>query len=204
VERALESAHRKGLADHGDYYEFGIYRGYTLWHAQKVMNRLGNRSMRFFGFDSFEGFPEVQGTDQYKNDFSRGQFATGLEQVRSMLTDHGVDWERTILVPGYFQDTLSEDLIKIQGLRPAAVVLIDCVLYESTREALPFAAHLLVDGSILIFDDWNAFDADEDRGERRAFREFLSSRPDWTAEPFFDYGVYGKAFTMRAAGRAGS
>jgi len=196
VGRAIEMVTGTGLAEKGDYYEFGIYRGYTLWHAQQVMKRLGNSTMRVVGFDSFQGFPEVQGVDAYKGDFSEGQFAAGLEYVRGMLTEHGIDWERTILVPGFFQDSLSDETKRKHAMKPAAVVLIDCVLYESTKLALAWLCDLLVDGSILVFDDWNAFDRDEDRGERRAFREFLAAHPEWEATELFDYGVYGKAFRV--------
>jgi hypothetical protein len=155
--------------------------------------------MRVVGFDSFEGFPEVTGVDEYKGDFYEGQFATSFEYVRDQLTRHGIDWQRTILVPGYFHDTLNDELKRKLGLRPGAVILIDCVLYESTRLALTFMADLLLHGSIVIFDDWNAFDRDDQRGERRAFREFLIERPDFAAEALFDYGVYGKAFRIIAA-----
>jgi len=46
VKKALEIASESGLARQGDYYEFGIYRGYTFWFAQTVMTALGNFSMR--------------------------------------------------------------------------------------------------------------------------------------------------------------
>lgn len=196
----MTTAHEAGLE--GDYLEFGVFRGYTLWYAQQVMNRLGNRSMRFFGFDSFEGFPEVKGIDDYKGDYARGQFTVGLGRVQEMLSAHGIDWQRTVLVPGFFDKTLTEETKRQHALRAAAVILFDCVLYESTRIAWPFVRGLLQDGSILVFDDWNAFDGRADRGERRAFGEFLEAHPEWRAESAFDYGAYGKAFTLRARGGA--
>jgi hypothetical protein len=202
VERALGIVGAQGLADRGDYYEFGIFRGYTLWYAQQLMNRLGYRSMRVVGFDSFEGLPEVSGVDDYKGDFSKGQYAASLAYVRDQLTKHGVDWQRTILVPGYFEATLNAELKRELALRPAATVLIDCDLYESARLALGFIGDLLLDGAIVIFDDWNAFDRDDDRGERRAFREFLAGRPDIAAEALFDYGTHGKAFRVARTGSA--
>ena len=71
------------------------------------------------------------------------------------------------------------------------------MLYESTVEVLAFVQHMLVDGSILLFDDWNAFDMDANRGERRAFREFSERNPQWEAERLFSYGVYGQVFALR-------
>jgi hypothetical protein len=48
----------------GDYYEFGLYRGHSLWSAQQAADRLGISGMRFFGFDSFEGLPEIEANDR--------------------------------------------------------------------------------------------------------------------------------------------
>jgi hypothetical protein len=199
VERALTMAHAEGMLDRGDYYEFGLYRGYTFWYAQEAAKRLGNHRMRFIGFDSFEGLPEVRGIDRYKGDFDRGQFSASLESVRSSLTRQGVDWDRTILVPGYFEDSLTPSLKVDSSLRPAVVVLIDCDLYESTTHVLRFLDTLLIDGSIVLFDDWNAFDRDNSRGERRALREFLDEHPHWDASPLYSYGRYGQAFRISAS-----
>jgi O-methyltransferase len=80
----------------------------------------------------------------------------------------------------------------------ARVVLLDSDLYQSAKVALEFIEPMLLDGSIVIMDDWNAFDADESRGERRAFGEFLRAHARWIAQPWFQYGNYGQVFTMRA------
>lgn len=196
VKKALRIAVENGLTSQGDYYEFGIYRGYTFWFAQKVMTELGDLSMRFIGVDSFSGLPELQEIDAYKGDFAKGQYSASFQYVRKMLNRGGVDWNRTILVPGYFKDTLTGDLKTKYDLRPAAVVLIDCDLYESTSEVLAFISDMLLDGSIVLFDDWNAFDQDDNHGERRAFREFLNVCPHWVASPLFEYGIFGQVFRM--------
>jgi O-methyltransferase len=196
VERALMEARAAGLTRNGDYYEFGLYRGYTFWAAQDFMTKAGEISMRFVGFDSFEGLPEPEGVDRYQGDYVKGQYRVSLDSVRSALNEHGVDWNRTLLVPGFFERTLTPSTVKEHGLRAAAVVLIDCDLYSSAVVVLNFLSDLLIDGSYVLFDDWNDFDADDERGERRAFREFLHSHPQWSAKSVFDYGVYGTAFRL--------
>jgi O-methyltransferase len=202
VERALMAARAAGLTKHGDYYEFGLFRGYTFWHAQHVMTIAGEREMRFVGFDSFAGLPEPDGIDRYKADFVKGQYCASLSAVRTALDEHGVDWDRTVLVPGFFEDTLAPDTVVRHALRPAAVVLIDSDLYRSAVVVLEFLDGLLMDGAYVLFDDWNAFDADETRGERRAFREFLDRHPQWSAAPAFEFGTYGAAFRLVHPGRA--
>ena len=205
VERVLRMAAESGLAMRGDYYEFGIYRGFTFWTAQRVMTELGNESMRFIGLDSFAGLPAVRGLDAYKGDFFKGQFSSSDKYVRAMLDEHGVDWNRTVLVPGFYEETLVPELHREQNLRPAAVVLVDCDLYESASRVLRFLADgLLQDGTILIFDDWNAFDSDDDRGERRAYREFCAAHPEWKSESLFAYGSYGQVFRLRTTGAQGA
>ena len=202
VERALKLADADGLLDRGDYYEFGIYRGFTFRFAQAVANRLGNRTMRFIGLDSFQGLPEIRGVDRYKGDFARGQFNADIGYIRSILSRQGVDWNRTILVPGYFESSLTASLKVEHDLRPTAVVLVDCDPYESAKLVLFFLADLLIDGSIILFDDLNTFDSDDDRGERRALREFLHAHPRWSASPLYSYGRYGQVFRMSIRSRA--
>ena len=57
--------------------------------------------------------------------------------------------------------------------RKAAVIYVDCDLYESTVPVLKFIKPFLQRGTIIVFDDWNCFHGDPDRGERRAFKEFM-------------------------------
>ena len=205
VERAIRHATGTGVAEVGDYYEFGLFRGYTFWHAQKAATESGNSSMRFVGFDSFSGLPEVAGIDAYKGDFATGQYSASYRYVHDNLSRHGVDWSRTILVPGYFADALTPELRLEHAMRPVAVALVDCDLYASTTLVLTFLADLFVDGSVLLFDDWNAFDRKDDHGERRAFREFQDDDPRFAAEPLFEYGIHGQAFLVRKSsnGRPG-
>ena len=50
-----------------------------------------------------------------------------------------------------------------------SIALIDCDLYSSTALVLKFIRNMLMDKTILIFDDWNCFDGDSQKGQRRAF-----------------------------------
>jgi len=57
IDDALRRVSAEGPA--GDYYEFGLFRGFTLLQAQRSADAHGLRSMRFHGFDSFQGLPAV-------------------------------------------------------------------------------------------------------------------------------------------------
>ena len=194
IDAALERLSSGGVR--GDYLEFGIYRGYTIWHAQRSATRLGLTDMRFFGFDSFQGLPEVEGADGRAAIFVPGDYRCTREDVERMLTEHGFDWSRAALVDGYFDRSLTPELRRGHAMTRAALVMVDCDLYQSTVPVLAFVADLLQDGTVMLFDDWYCFGEAPDRGEPRAFAEFLAAHPEWTAEPFGRFGSYGQGFVM--------
>jgi hypothetical protein len=200
IDKAFARAQHAGTLAQGDYYEFGIFKGYAFWYAQQRANQYEATTMRFFGFDSFAGLPEVGGPDKTaRDDFYKGQYACSYDAVRASLDRAGVDWDRTTLVRGFFNDSLTPGLCRKHRMRPIAIALIDCDLYASTVDVLRFIAPLVQDRSILIFDDWNCFDGDDARGQRKAFAEFLGRRTDLRAEPLFAYGSWGQAFCIRRA-----
>ncbi len=197
ISRCFRKAVESGIADQGDYFEFGVFKGYAFLQAQLAARELEIDQMRFFGFDSFEGLPQVHGVDDVEDGpFYEGQFACSLDQVKKELDKRGTDWDRCSLIKGYFETTLSEKTRSQYGMNKASVVLMDCDLYESASVALDFLKGMFVDGTILIMDDWNAFDSDDSRGERLALAEFARLNPGWVAEPWFPYGLYGQVFTM--------
>ena len=59
-------------------------------------------------------------------------------------------------------------------------------------------AHVQND-TIISFDDWNCFRGDPDRGEKRAFREWLEKHPDITATEFHRFDWCGAAFILHRA-----
>ena len=168
--------------------------------AQASAARLGFEDMRFFGFDAFMGLPPVQGLDatpfQYPDgsmfEFQEGDYACGYDQVVENLDEFGVDWERTHLIQGWYSDLPGTATSSLSLMRPAAVILVDCDLYESTVPVLQFMEQFLQPGTVVMFDDWNGWDLSDDMGERRAFREFLA-RSGWMAEQLFDGGTEGGA-----------
>lgn len=197
IDSAMERVSAEG--PEGDYYEFGLYRGYSFWHAQKAADRCELTSMRFFGFDSFEGLPTVEGKDKDRGIFFSGDFACTRQEVEAQLIQHGFDMSRAELVEGFYDVSLRDEIKTELSLGPAAVVLIDCDLYQSTVPVLHFLRNLIQDGTVMLFDDWSCFKDAPDAGEPRAFKEFLETHPEWRAEEWMDFPIYGKAFVMRAS-----
>src|SRR3546814_7044305 len=78
----LAEAAAGGTLRQGDYLEFGVCKGYAFWHAQHAASRHDAPNLRFFGFDSFAGIPDVEGIDRTDhNEYYKGQFDCSKQQV---------------------------------------------------------------------------------------------------------------------------
>lgn len=186
---------RYGIENLGDYLEFGVCRGTSLKCMFDVLKKQRISKMCLFGFDSFKGLPHDE-----DNHWKKGGFDSDYEYTKRILSKHGVDWNRTVLVEGWFNETLNENLIKKYKIQKASIIMIDCDLYSAAKEALNFCAPLIKDRSIIIFDDWNPL-AKYNKGEKLAFDEFLQENPHLSAKEFGEYSyrmndLNGKVFLV--------
>jgi len=180
-----------GIDRLGDYLEFGVCRGTSLACMHQVLSNLDCDHVRLFGFDSFEGLPESAATDD-DGRWRPGQFNSDYRWTRKKLTENGVDWKRTHLIEGWFSETLTETLVQKHRIEKTSVIMVDCDMYLSAKEALDFCAPLIKDQTVIFFDDWNTGDlAAKNMGEKRAFDEFLHENPRFTAEKFGSYSYRG-------------
>lgn len=176
----------------GDYLEFGVYRGESLavaYHALRRHRREHSASgfdspeykgwqanpPRFFAFDSFEGLPS--GSVERHVDYFPGAYGCSEAEFKANIARQGVDLTRVVTVPGFFDRSLNQETKRKYGLKKAALVMIDCDLYESTVPVLEFLTDLVGQGTILIFHDWFRFKGRPDCGEQRACREWLARNP---------------------------
>lgn len=83
------------------------------------------------------------------------------------------------------------------SLRKQQLFLIDCDLYESTVPVLNFITDYLQNGTIFTFDDWYCFRGDPQRGEWRAFKEWLKNNPSIKAIQLRKFGSGGNSFIIR-------
>lgn len=182
----------------GHYFEFGVASGRSAIAAIRANQRLTPRCIhRYFLFDSFLGLPELVGPDADSIQFRKGDYAFGVDDVVTKLETYGVaDDAEIILVPGFYQDSLPPfDTGQLEGKR-AAIVHVDVDLHASCAEVLTFITPHLQPGAVLLFDDWNCFGARNDRGERRAVREWLESNRHIRLESYAKYGWHGEAFLV--------
>ena len=191
-ERAFQTVTECSLE--GDYLEFGVYRGSSMILSSRLAKRYGCGGMRFFAFDSFEGLPDSEGTE-----FVRGEYQCSRELFTRLIQKGGVAMDKVVVVEGLYADSLTPMVKDGHRLDRAAIVHVDCDLYTSTKEVLKFVEDLVHQGSVIIFDDWHAFDdgagdgEPASGGEKKAFLE-------WSLSECFDElcdSEAGKAFVMR-------
>lgn len=207
----------------GDYLEFGVFRGssfITAYHAltqavrdwssreraymaysnkqraDEAFLKVKTNSIRFFAFDSFQGLPEPVGIDNLSARFSEGRYDCTEEEFREILATSGVDLREVIIVPGFYEGTLTDEVKRKYNLTMSSVVMIDCDLYSSTRVVLDFITDLVVEGTVLIFDDWFNFKANPNLGEQGACREWLEKHPQIYLTPLARWGVTQQSFIV--------
>lgn len=197
LHRGLEQLIARGGREHlGDYLEFGVYNGTSLVSTFRETQAMGLTNVRLFGFDSFQGLPEAAATDD-GGKWQPGAWRSDLEFTEAVLDAEGVDRRRVTLVPGWFSDTCNEATARRHKITKASVIMVDCDIYTSTREALNFCAPLIKDQALILFDDWNTGDlAAKNLGERKAFDEWLREWGCFSAEPFGTYRVKSETFMV--------
>lgn len=89
------------------------------------------------------------------------------------------------------------------GVTKAAIVHIDVDLHASCATVLDFIGPYLQVGTVMMFDDWNAFCASRHKGERAAAAQWLKRNPQWELNAYADYGWHGRAFIVDSGILAG-
>lgn len=165
----------------GYYFEFGCHSATTMRMAHSYFKHMFDWT--YVAFDSFEGLPEIEEIDRQEI-WEKGKLYTTEDRFRKLVVSAGMPKEKLITVKGFYDMSLNEALrVQLTGKR-AAVVYIDCDLYTSTVPVLEFVKSFLQIGTIIVFDDWNCFCADPEKGERRAFSEFCTKYPELRFEEF--------------------
>ena len=195
----------------GDYLEFGTYRGSSFIAAYHAIDKNRRNVVsanpptaelaawkanppRLFAFDSFAGLPG--GEAERQADYVEGAYACSEDEFRRNVSEGGVDMARVVTVPGLYDTSLTAEVKARHGLKRAAMVMIDCDLYESTVPVLDFITDLVGQGSIIIFHDWFRFKGSPNQGEQRACREWLQRNPQFELIEYWREGPQAMAFLV--------
>ena len=147
----------------GAIVEFGVFEGKWLEQFAKALDS-NSISREIWGFDSFQGLPKT--TEHDLDCWSEGQYAADYASVSKRLKCE--QRPHIHLVKGWFSDSFKRP--EVQSIEKIAFARVDCDLYEPAVECLDYLENRLVDGAILVFDDWTW---NLDKGETKAFKEWV-------------------------------
>lgn len=115
----------------GDLAELGVYQGGS---ALTMLQCCPDKLIHLY--DTFQGLP-----DDIPGFRKKGDFAWPMEKVQELLRGYRIEFH-----PGLFPSTAVDGKY--------CCVHIDGDLYQTTIDAIDFFVPRLVEGGILVFDDW--------------------------------------------------
>jgi O-methyltransferase len=159
----------------GDIVECGVWRGGSMMAVARTLLESGDNSRALYLFDTFEGMVEPGEMDvsidnvpavtmgaAIKDDGGQWCFSP-VEEVRSSMQSTGYDQARIHLIKGRVEDT-----VPWRAPERIAILRLDTDWYESTRHELVHLFPRIVDGGVLIVDDYGFW-----RGCREAVDEYF-------------------------------
>ena len=165
----------------GDIVECGVWKGGSMMLIAKRLLQLNENKRNLFLFDTFEGMsePNVEDVNSVDNKTAQELLAkenkfdgnnvwcySSLDEVKSNLKKTNYPEEKLFYFKGKVEETLPEPSIgKIALLR------LDTDWYESTRHELEVLYDKVVEGGVLIIDDYGHWS-----GSKKAVDEFIEKR----------------------------
>ncbi|MGE3743079.1 MAG: TylF/MycF/NovP-related O-methyltransferase, partial [Geminicoccaceae bacterium] len=143
--RAFTMQRDRGMLDGYGYFEFGMFRGYSMWWADRLAREYGAKGFTYYGFDSFAGLPLPE-LEEERSIFFKGQFGASYDVVVRNLTKWEADLSKIKLFKGWFSDELFAKIQAENSFPKASICLIDVDLYDSCVPVLEFVRHFLVPG----------------------------------------------------------
>jgi SAM-dependent methyltransferase len=154
---------------HLDWAEFGVWKGDT---AKFLLKRLPKNNSLYL-FDSFKGLPETwffQDGRVWK-DHREGYFAIPEKDIPK-FEDY-----RIKMKIGWFEDCLPQ-FVKEHD-HPLGLIHVDCDIYASTKQIFDSLNELIIQGTIIVFDEYYNYDVERAGWmdhEYKAFQEFVKNK----------------------------
>lgn len=157
----------------GDICEFGVFRGGSL----ELLAQL-NPGKTVWGIDSFEGLPAPTEKDNYhhEGDFKEVEY----ENIKGYF---GTMYRNVNILKGWSPSVFKE----IDPFKKFSYVHIDVDLYQSVKDGLDYFYPRMVDGGVIILDDYGW---ESTEGAMKATDEFVQSListypPSYCGELFY-------------------
>ena len=170
----------------GDIVECGVWRGGSMMAAATALIERSSTGRELILFDTFEGMPPASDVDrdfcdvaadtqlaaQDKEDPNSIWCFASIEDVKQNLSQTQYPSGRIRMIKGRVEDTLlSAPFQSKEGSRDIAVLRLDTDWYESTKVCLKVLYPRLVEGGILIIDDYGHW-----KGCRKAVDEYFAEQ----------------------------
>ena len=194
----------------GDICEFGVYTGRSLallsyhnsmyFENENTINKANIPDRKCYGFDSWDGLPEDNDNHPrwVKGLFSKNHsYHPTIKNNAVVTTKEVINFFKELELP--FPNLIQCEYTKLHlptTIHQIALVHIDCDLYESTKNVLNLIKNKLVEGTIIMFDDWFNYKANPNKGEQKAFNEFLKDNTNIKVVEFLRYATFCKAFVV--------
>ncbi|MDE0863626.1 MAG: class I SAM-dependent methyltransferase [Rubripirellula sp.] len=161
----------------GDIVECGVWRGGSMMAIASMLSRFDDQDRELFLFDTFEGMSEPTEHDvsiggvtaetlldeEDIGDAKSVWCVSSLAEVKSNMAKMDYPTEKVHFIPGKVEDT-----IPANGPGKIALLRLDTDWYESTAHELEHFFSRLVDGGVLIVDDYGHW-----QGARKAVDEYF-------------------------------
>ena len=159
-----------------NYYEFGVAGGDSAKNYVRGLywfskyKKIHMEDFHMFLFDSFEGMPPAK-NEQESGATYEGQFKNPLNAVKQRLN---AEKSRINLhfIKGFFEESLTPELLKTLKKNPPSLVRIDVILFSSAMTVLNFIKPILQNGTIVYFENIDAYLNSPFKGEICALNKF--------------------------------
>ena len=164
----------------GDYIEFGIFKGKSLYHSVKVAQKLKlYNDITFWGLDSFQGFP-VENHDFYISE----NFKTSKKTVENFF----LKYKNIKIIEGFFNKSLSTE--QLQNIQNISFAFVDCDIYESSEEVFQYLNKRISKGGFIMIDDFTSIDKNGNYIAKSFFDNFSN-------RDFILFDIYSNGQTYR-------
>jgi O-methyltransferase len=169
---------RRGID--GCFVECGVWRGGSSMAAALAFAQEGDTERHLYLYDTFEGMTPPTAADRtfdgtlaqvhLDRDVDRTGYwsVAGIEDVQRSMASTGYPQDHIHLIKGSVEATIPSQA----PVGPIALLRLDTDWYESTRHELTYLYPQLVEGGILVIDDYGHW-----AGAKQAVDEYLAELP---------------------------
>ena len=172
----------------GAIIELGVCSGnglMSLIHCHNILQPT-YRYREFYGFDTFEGFPDVHENDIAYVNWEKGDFANNsFDRLTNIISIHNNYYylpTNVKLIKGDVNDTVPLFLNENKHVI-VSLLYLDLDIYKPTKTALKYFLPKMAKGSIIAFDElnWKSFPGEtiatlEELGTKYKFKNLLNSQ----------------------------